>query len=132
MNLRQTISDIRENPHDPCSSACNFSAEQTGTWPQAVTGWDPQREPEKFAPYMAVKNVTKDYPPTFLIHGETDTDVPHEQSVMLAAEFKRHGVHHRLVSLPNAEHGLDGGDKTQIDAAYRDAFVFLRTHLDRK
>jgi acetyl esterase/lipase len=102
---------------------------QTGSWPKAVSGWNPDTQAEKFAPFMPVKNVTKDYPPTFLIHGEADTDVPHEQSVLMATELKRHGVEHRLVSLPRAEHGLQGGDEAQIEAAYRDAFVFLRKHL---
>ena len=105
---------------------------QTGSWPKAISGWDPLKEPQKFAPYMALKNVTRDYPPTFLIHGENDTDVPHEQSVLMAAELKRHGVKHRLISIPKAEHGLEGGDRQQIDDAYRDAFAFLREHLDRK
>lgn len=124
------VADSRDRKGD--GGAFYLYCRQAGAWPKAVSGWDPHLEPEKFAPYMPIKNVTKDYPPTFLIHGETDTDVPHEQSVMMAAELKRHGVTHRLVSLPNAEHGLEGGDKTQIDDAYRDAFAFLRKHLDRK
>jgi acetyl esterase/lipase len=103
---------------------------QTGSWPKAVSGWDPHREPEKFYPYMAVKNVTKDYPPTLLIHGEQDTDVPYEQSVMMAKELKAHGIEHRLIGLPNGEHGLGGADKQQIEQAYQDAFKFLRDHLD--
>ena len=32
--------------------------------------------------------VSIDYPPTLLIHGTNDTDVPYEQSTMMAAEFK--------------------------------------------
>ena len=42
---------------------------QRGIWPKEVSGWDPHTEPEKFQPYMAVRNVTPDYPPTLLIHG---------------------------------------------------------------
>jgi acetyl esterase/lipase len=105
---------------------------QTGTWPKAVSGWDPRDEREKFIPYMPVHNVTADYPPTLLIHGQADTDVPHEQSEMMARELARHKVVHRFVSLPNAEHGLDGGDKAQIDAAYAEAFRFLRDKLGIK
>ncbi len=124
------IADARDRKGD--GGAFYQFCRQTGTWPKAVSGWDPLKEPEKFAPYMALKNVTRDYPPTLLIHGETDTDVPYEQSVLMAAELKRHGVKHRLISLPKAEHGLEGGDGQQIDDAYRAAFAFLREHLDRK
>ena len=47
-----------------------------GLWPKAVSGWDPFTEAEKFFPYMPVKNITDDYPPTMLIHGTNDTYVP--------------------------------------------------------
>jgi len=35
-----------------------------------VDGFDLHTQPEMFYPYMPIKNVTKDYPPTLLIHGE--------------------------------------------------------------
>ncbi len=102
---------------------------QRGLWPQAVSGWDPHTEAEKFFPFMPVKNVTKDYPPTLLIHGTKDTDVPYEQSVMMADELKKHGVEHELVSIPGGEHGLGGGDAKLIDAAYKSAFAFVDRHM---
>lgn len=105
---------------------------QTGGWPKAVSGWDPHTEPEKFHPFMPLKNVTREYPPTFLLHGDADTDVPYEQSTLMAAEFKKHGVTHVLRTIPGGEHGLDGGDRTLIDQSYRDAFDFLRRYLDRE
>ena len=42
-----------------------------------VSGFDPHTEPEKSYPFMAVKNVTENYPPTLMIHGTADTDVPY-------------------------------------------------------
>ena len=52
------------------------------------------REAEKFHPFMPLVNVTAEYPPTLLIHGDQDTDVPHEQSVLMAAalEEERRGA----------------------------------------
>ncbi|MEE3285894.1 MAG: alpha/beta hydrolase [Planctomycetota bacterium] len=101
---------------------------QTGRWPLEVSGWDPHTEPEKFYPYMPVKNVTADYPPTLLIHGTADTDVPYEQSVLMQREFKKHGVSHRLVSITGGEHGLGGGDPQAIDDAYKAALAFVKKH----
>ena len=60
-----------------------------------------------------------------MIHGTEDTDVPHEQSAMMAREFVRHNVTHQLVSIENGEHGLGGGDPNRIDQAYRKAEQFL-------
>jgi acetyl esterase/lipase len=102
---------------------------QTGTWPKAVSSWDPASEAERFFPYMPVKNVTEDYPPTVMIHGTEDTDVPYEQSVMMEKQFEKHGVEHKLISIEHGEHGLGGGDQKAIDDAYREAFQFLKTRL---
>ncbi|HEX5102280.1 MAG TPA: alpha/beta hydrolase [Pirellulaceae bacterium] len=121
------ISDSRDRQGD--GGAFYQYCRQTGTWPKAVSGWDPHKEPEKFHPYMALKNVTADYPPTLLIHGDQDTDVPYEQSTLMAAELKKHGVEHQLITLKGAEHGLAGGGKAEIDAAYAAAIEFLKKHL---
>lgn len=102
---------------------------QHGEWPKAVTGWDPHTEPEKFTPYMPVKNVTKEYPPTLLLHGTADTDVPYEQSVLMAEQLKKHDVPHRLITIQNGEHGFGGGDPRKIKAAYREVVKFLLNHL---
>ncbi len=81
---------------------------------------------------MPVKNVTPDYPPTFLLHGQEDTDVPHEQSAMMAAQFKQHGVAHQFLSIPKGEHGLAGADRQRVEEAYQAAVAFLRKHLDER
>ena len=102
---------------------------QTGLWPKNVSGWDPHAEADKFVPYMPVKNVTEDWPPTLLIHGTRDTDVPHEQSAMMANEFSNHGVDHQLISIKDGEHGLAGADQGEIQSAYRKVDEFLDKHL---
>lgn len=92
------------------------STRQLGIWPEKVGGFD-ETAVEKFFPYMAVKNITPSYPPTLLIHGTEDTDVPHEQSEMMVAEFKKHGVPFEFVSVEGGEHGLRDAKKEDIDAA---------------
>ena len=104
---------------------------QTGGWPKAVSGWDPRGETAKFFPFMPVKNVTAAYPPTVLIHGTADTDVPFEQSQLMAREFERHGVAYQFHEISKAEHGLAGGDRGEIEAAQRKAFEFVKLHLER-
>ncbi len=98
---------------------------QTGLWPKNVSGWDPHREPKKFFPFMPVKNVSADWPPTLMIHGTADTDVPYDQSEMMAGEFQRHNVRHDLIRIENGEHGLAGGDPERIEQAYRQAEQFM-------
>jgi acetyl esterase/lipase len=122
------VSDSRERKGD--GGAFYQYCRQQGSWPKEVTGgWDPHKEPEKFHPYMPLKNVTADYPPTLLIHGTDDTDVPYENSTQMAAELKRHAVQHELITIPGGEHGLGGGDPKRIDAAYESAIAFLLRSL---
>ena len=97
-----------------------------------VTAWpEPQTEAERFTPYLPVKNVTPDYPSTFMVHGTNDTDVPYDQSQMMAEQFKRHEVPYLLISIPNGEHGLGGGDPKLIDDGYAKAFEFVDKRLQR-
>ncbi|MBL9214162.1 MAG: alpha/beta hydrolase [Opitutaceae bacterium] len=114
----------------PGEGGANFYmyCRQQGIWPREATGWDPKREPEKFYPYMPLRNVTPDYPPTLLIHGLKDTDVPAENSRLMAAEFRRQGVEHRLITDPEADHGSFWSPEARaaIDAA---ALEFFRAHL---
>ena len=98
---------------------------QQGLWPNLVGGWDPRTDADKFRPYEPVRNVTADYPPTILVHGTEDTDVPHEQSVLMAREFERAGVKHNFVSVPGAGHGLGPGDKELVKDAYDQVFKFV-------
>ena len=102
---------------------------QHGIWPQQVSTWDPHKMPEKFYPYMPLKNLTADYPPTLLIHGTADTDVPYQQSVLMAEGLRKQQVEHQLISIAGGEHGLGGGDPDRVDAAYMAAMTFVQRYL---
>jgi acetyl esterase/lipase len=102
---------------------------QQGLWTTNVAGIDPQTQDAALTPYCPVRNVTKEYPPTLLIHGTRDTDVPFEQSVQMDKELTRIGVEHQLILVPNAGHGLPGGDPKKIAAAYETARDFVNRHV---
>jgi acetyl esterase/lipase len=102
---------------------------QNGIWPEEVSGFDRDTIAAKIAPYEPVRNVTADYPPTLLIHGTKDTDVPYEQSTMMAYQLQKHGVPFLLEPIDNGEHGFRGGDAEQIEAAYETMREFIIKHL---
>jgi acetyl esterase/lipase len=102
---------------------------QNGLWTREVTGFDPATERSKLDPFCPVRNVTTRYPPTILIHGTEDTDVPHQLSVDMARELTRHNVRHELVSVPGSGHGLSGGDRKLIEDARAKARAFIREYL---
>ena len=100
-----------------------------GVWPLKVSGCDPVKERGRFVPYMAVENVSGDFPPTLLIHGTVDTDVPYEESRNMAREFEKHRVPHRLITIEGGEHGLAGGRPADIAAAYAAVMPFIEKYM---
>lgn len=106
---------------------------QNGLWPKEVAGFDPDKEPRAFDRFCPIRNVTKDYPPTLLLHGDKDTDVPHQQSVDMAAELDKHGVEHEFLSIKGGGHGFDGkGAKdAQVAAAFERVLAFLKKHVGK-
>lgn len=102
---------------------------QQGIWPREVAARDPDREPKAFDPFCPLRNVTADYPPTLLVHGDRDTDVPYEQSKLMNQELARHDVEHELITVRGAGHGLSGVEPAVADDAYDRAAEFLKQHL---
>lgn len=103
---------------------------QQGTWPEEVSGFDRATVAEEIVPYEPLKNVTSDYPPTFLAHGTDDTDVPYEESKMFSDELEKNGVSHQLITIEQGEHGLGGGDPKKINEAFESLHEFIVDHLE--
>lgn len=107
---------------------------QNGIWPLEVIGYDPDMQPEAFIPYCPLQNVTKDYSPTYLLHGDNDPGVPAEQSVMMSEELTRKGVVNKLYIARNGRHGFDKGGDRGVEAdvlkeIFDSVLSFLEDHL---
>ena len=102
---------------------------QNGLWPKEVSGHDPEKEPAFFIPYCPVQNVDAAYPPTLLLHGDQDTDVPYQQSVLMAEAFSRNQVVHELITMAGHDHGFD---RAMDEPAVKDAFGKVLAFLDRQ
>ena len=104
---------------------------QNGLWPEEVGGHDPKTESEWFSAYEPIHHISPSYPPTMLLHGEKDTDVPCNQSVIMAKALKRQGIIHEFISDPDWGHGFDKvqeGDQT-VEEAFKHVLKFLERHL---
>lgn len=121
---------LSEPPRENTRFRFYLYCRQRGLWPKEVTGVDPDAEPARFIPWCPLRNVTRDYPPTLLLHGDKDTDVPYQQSVLMAAELEKHGVVHDMVTIPGGPHGFDHAmEKAEAAAAFERALDFLKRHL---
>ena len=80
---------------------------QTGSWAALVSGHDPIEEKDALSPYCPILNVDAHFPPTLLLHGSVDTDVPVEQSKEMYAALTGAGIEANLLIFPGADHGFD-------------------------
>lgn len=119
---------IAEPPPGNRRSRFYLYCRQNGLWPKEVAGRDPDAGPKAFDAFCPVRNVSAGYPPTLLVHGTDDTDVPYAQSVLMDRELARHGVPHELITVPLAGHGLRGVDGAVVADIHRRVLAMLRRH----
>jgi acetyl esterase/lipase len=135
---RQVLSESAPVPRSDFYDYCR----QNGLWPQEVAGLDPDAGPAKFEPYTPERLVTPAYPPTLLLHGDRDTDVPFGMSQRMAAVFKRQRVEHRLYRMKGFNHLFDvfpdglppegrptGLGNPQVSLAFDVVMDFLARHV---
>jgi acetyl esterase/lipase len=104
---------------------------QQGTWPLEVSGHDPVTEAAWFSAFEPVQNVTPGYPPTMLLHGRADTDVPFSAAERMAAALEEQGVAYEFVSRAGWNHVFDQMEagSPDVQAALRQVLAFLDEHL---
>jgi acetyl esterase/lipase len=103
---------------------------QQGRWPYEVGGREPEVDLAFFRRFCPVYHVTADYPPTMLLHGDEDTDVPYEESVRMAQVLAQAGVDYTFTTIPGGGHGFDAArDDRTVQDAFRGVLTFLQLHL---
>jgi dipeptidyl aminopeptidase/acylaminoacyl peptidase len=114
---------------------------QRGLWPREVVGLDPDTDSAKFAAYSPERLATQDFPPTLLLHGDADTDVPFQMSQRMADVLKRLHVEHELIRMEGLNHAFDvfasfpprgpatGLRSPRVVQAFDSVVAFLAKHL---
>ena len=104
---------------------------QNGRWPELAAGTTDMDELRRYSPTY---HVTSQYPPTLLLHGTDDHDVPHSESAAFAAILQLHEVDHEFISLEGFDHGLVPGEDPEFirrsNEATAQAVRFIRRHLE--
>ncbi|WP_409276032.1 alpha/beta hydrolase [Neobacillus sp. SCS-31] len=92
---------------------------QTGEWIGDVSGIDTLFEKKQLQKWSPFWNITADYPPTMLLHGTKDDDVPYEESEKMSQKLAEAGVQNKLITIPGGAHLFD---EKMDDPAVKDAF----------
>lgn len=129
---------LSESPFQTDRGRFYLYCRQQGLWPNEVCGVDLAVDPHALDAYCPALVAGPGYPPTLLLHGTADTDVPYAQSAEMAEALKRVGAAVELVTVPEGPHGFDGGvrpEHLQADSpspaalAVRAAGDFMVRHL---
>ncbi len=111
---------------------------QRGLWPREVTGRDPGKARAAFDRWCPVRNVAAWWPPTLLLHGTADTDVPYAQSTAMLDALTLAASGHRLITVKGGPHAFERGvtiadmtarRRTPVAQACADSVAFLAEHL---
>jgi acetyl esterase/lipase len=101
---------------------------QNGLWTRQATGRDPQTNDKWFNSYCPIRNITAKYPPTILIHGTADTDVPYTLSKDMDAMLGKAGVVHEFITVDGAEHRLAGATPEELSRIAARVIEFVKAH----
>jgi acetyl esterase/lipase len=105
-------------------------ARQQGVWVQEITGINPSINSDELKKFCPIHNVTRDFPPTLLLHGTNDTDVPYEQSVFMRAALIKEGVKTSLITIPNGDHVFENDFHNPVVQNALDQVInFLHLHF---
>lgn len=103
---------------------------QHGVWIKEVTGINGINGTPELTKYNPIHNITSEFPPTLLLHGNQDTDVPFEQSVIMYEKLKENGVEAKLIIVDGADHAFDQNfHHPSVQSAFKEIVDFLRSHL---
>src|SRR5699024_2781817 len=65
---------------------------QQGKWIDYVTGLKANRDITQLYDYCPLHLLDSAFPPTLLLHGDNDEDVPYNESVKMAEALKQNGI----------------------------------------
>lgn len=99
---------------------------QSGDWIKKITDMD-YSELKSYCPLYSIEPT---FPPTLLLHGTLDEDVPYEQSVLMSEALTKSSVENQLITITNGKHVFDEDwQNPTVRDAFDEVIEFLRKHL---
>ena len=102
---------------------------QQAHWLPEVTGHSLPDDAAWFSKYCPSRNIDSAFPPTVLVHGRDDTDVPATESDSLADRLRDQRVLHEFHSLPGVGHGFSGASPDLVESTETAVASFLHARV---
>ncbi|WP_217587203.1 alpha/beta hydrolase [Lentibacillus saliphilus] len=102
---------------------------QQGKWLDYVADMGTTSNEDALKQFCPVLHVDATYPPTLLLHGDVDEDVPYEESLKMKEALDQAGVFNELITIPNGKHTFD---EHMDDPIVKDAFDRVINFLNKQ
>ncbi|GGP13129.1 alpha/beta hydrolase [Oceanobacillus neutriphilus] len=103
---------------------------QQGKWIDYVTGKSSKEDLSSLNEYCPARLADRNYPPTMLLHGDQDEDVPYQESVNMKQVLDEAGVVNQLITISGGKHTFDQNmEDPQVVQAFEKVIQFLKQQL---
>lgn len=103
---------------------------QQGKWLDYVTDTASGLNKDQLKEFCPIEKVDETYPPTLLLHGDSDEDVPYEESVQFAKVLQENHVPHQLITIKNGKHVFDNNmSHPQVKEAFENVLSFIKKYI---
>jgi len=104
---------------------------QQGQWLPEVTGHSMPQDAAWFSRYCPLRGIDAAFPPTVLVHGRDDNDVPATESDAIAQRLQEERVAHEFHSLPGIGHGFAGASPELVESVETSVVNFLLAQVSQ-
>lgn len=105
---------------------------QNGIWLSTVSGYYQGENLKELSLLCPIRNINQSFPPTLLIHGDKDTDVPFSEALALAEAFGKNKIDYQFIEMKGSGHVFDifeGGFKNEeIMRTFEEVINFLKKY----
>lgn len=103
---------------------------QSGNWIKEISGYNTLIQRERIKKFCPFYLIDENYPSTLLIHGDSDDDVPVEESIKLSRKLSEFKVNNKLIVLKKRGHEFDINiNKSGVKDVYESIIQFLDKNL---
>ncbi|MUV38272.1 hypothetical protein JNUCC1_02110 [Lentibacillus sp. JNUCC-1] len=103
---------------------------QQGKWLDYVAELNEGMSEDDLKAYCPVHLAETDFPPTLLLHGDADQDVPYSESLKMKEKLTQLGVDNQLITIPGGEHSFDQKmEDPNVQDVFKQVLAFLNKQL---
>jgi len=102
-----------------------------GLWAEIACGKSIKSIPSYYKLYSPIFKINKYFPPTVIIHGEQDFDVPFSEAQNLFAKLNELNIENLLIKIQKEGHLFFDTNDIEIEKSIQDSFKFITKQMKK-